>query len=295
MEWFLGVQISWLQGSQNNNPYLILSQPLYIEGVLRRFGMDTSKPVSTPMVNTFWTCISAEQDKSVADVKLFEQIIGSLLYVALRCRPDILTPVVILARFQKSPTNYCHQAAKRVLRYLRGTNKHGLLYESGQLTIKGFVDSDYAGDINDRKSMSGFCIKLGNATCTWGSKKQPTVALSTCEAEYHAMTLSAKETVWIRRVISDAGFQVHNPTSVNSDNQSAIDWATTGKCPSTRAKHIDVQVHFIRDLYSDGTLDISYISSQDNDADIFTKPLEATKHKQICSRIGLVGPVEEEC
>jgi len=295
VELFLGVHMKWFQGSKAGLPQLFMSQPLYIEGILRRFGMTMCKPVATPMISTFWTGLSSEQDKSIMDVKRFEQIIGSLLYLALRSRPDILTSVLILARFQKAPTTYCHQAAKRILRYLRGTTTHGMMYESGNIKITGFVDSDYAGDVTDRKSMSGFIIKLGSASCIWGSKKQPTVALSTCEAEYHALTMSAKEIIWIRRVLQEVGFEVHNPTSMNSDNQCGIDWATSDKCPSTRAKHIDVQVHYIRDLCEEGTIDIPYVPSEDNDADIFTKPLDKIKHMTICKRIGLLESPEEEC
>ncbi len=295
VELFLGVHIKWFEGSKTSLPQLFMSQPLYIEGILRRFGMTMCKPVATPMISTFWTVLSSEQDKSTIDVKLFEQIIGSLVYLALRSRPDILTSVLILARFQKAPTAYCHQAAKRILRYLRGTTTHGLLYESGNIKITGFVDSDYAGDVTDRKSMSGFIVKLGSASCIWGSKKQPTVALSTCEAEYHALSMAAKDIIWIRRVLQEVGFDVHNPTSMSSDNQCGISWATSDKCSSTRAKHIDVQVHFIRNLYKEGTVDIPYVPSEDNDADIFTKPLDKIKHTTICKRIGLVESFEEEC
>ena len=123
VEFFLGVKLTWSKSNNGTPSRLSFSQTLYIDGLLRRFGMENAKSVSTPMVQAFWNAISSESDTSIVNVKLFEQMIGSLLYLALRSRPDILASVLILARFQKSPTAYCHQAAKRVLRYLRGTRR----------------------------------------------------------------------------------------------------------------------------------------------------------------------------
>ena len=113
------------------------------------------------MIESFWSTIGAENDKSSVDSKLYEQMIGSLFYLALRSRPDILRAVLILAGFQKSPTACCHLAIKRVFRYLLGTSSHGIHYRSGSLVLNGFVDSDYPGDTMERKSLSGFVLKLG--------------------------------------------------------------------------------------------------------------------------------------
>lgn len=295
VEWFLGVKINWLRGEDGTPNQLMLSQTMYIDGLLRRFGMDKAKPVSTPMVTAFWNSKSAESDKSIISVKVYEQMIGSLLYLALRSRPDILAAVLILARFQKSPTAYCHQAVKRVFRYLQGSRNLCMIYETGDMKINSFVDSDYASDTVDRKSMSGFVVKLGNATCIWASKKQPTVTLSTCEAEYHAMTMAAKEVIWLRRIMGEAGFENHYCVPMSSDNQSAINWVEAEQCHPVRAKHVDIQLHFIRDLWKEKNLSFPYVPSAENDADIFTKPLEISLHKANCRRIGLTTADEEEC
>lgn len=159
----------------------------------------------TPMNASFWAGLHAEEDKSSFEPTLHQKMIGSLLYLALRTRLDILPAVLILSRFQAAPSFFCHQAVKRIMRYLNGTKGYGVHYNSGDLDINVFVDSDYAGDIVDRKSMSGFLIKLGNAVCLWGSKKQAAIALSTCEAEYCAMTHAAKEVIWISRIVEQAG------------------------------------------------------------------------------------------
>lgn len=104
--WFLGVQINWVQDTNGTAKCVFISQPLYIESILRHFGMETSKPVSTPMIEAFWTSISSEEDKSIINVKVFERMIGYVLYLALRTRPDILPAVLMLARFQKTPQHH---------------------------------------------------------------------------------------------------------------------------------------------------------------------------------------------
>lgn len=231
----------------------------------------------------------------IVDTTLYQQIIGSLLYLGLRTRLDILPAVLILARFQKAPTPYCfHQAAKRVLRYLSGTKNYGIKYVSAKIDVSCFVDLDFAGDQEDRKSMSGYLVKLGNAVCLWGSKKQPTVALSTCEAEYNAMTHVAKEVIWMSRVIEEAGWKLCADIVVRSDNQSAIRWATSEQSSPARAKHIDVQVHFVRELVNKSVLSIQYVATEENEADILTKPVETLKLQETLKRIG-IGPIEEEC
>lgn len=126
-------------------------------------------------------------------------------------------------------------------------------------------------------------------------KKQPTVALSTCEAEYHAINTATKEMIWAIRVLNEAGFEVDYTPNLNSDNQSAIDWSTSEQCPSARAKHIDVQVHFVREKIQDGTIAINYVPSEENDADLLTKALGKQQHETVCKRIGIEHPSEEEC
>ena len=194
---FLGLHLGWELDSEGRPLSLKLSQPLYIEGMLRRFELENSKPARIPMVESFFPSFATEPDKSVVEVELFQQMIGSILYLALHTRLDILAPVLILARFQNAPTRFCHRAAKRVLRYLRGSSDVGITYRTGSMRKQAFVDADYAGDVVDRKSMSGYLVKLGNATCIWGSKKQASVALSTCESEYFAMILASKEIIWL--------------------------------------------------------------------------------------------------
>ena len=292
---FLGVELKWKQDANGRLVSLKMAQPMYTESVLRRFGLQNSKPACTPMVESFFKGLADESDKSMVQVERYQQMIGSLLYLALRTRPDIVVAVLILARFQNAPTAYCHRSVKRVMRYLRGTSEYGVHYTSGNTDLHGYVDSDYAGDTVDRKSMSGYLIKLGSATCLWGSKKQTAVALSTCESEYYAMTLAAQEIMWMRRVLNEAGLKMDRDTPLRSDNKAAIEWAIGERCPSSRAKHIDVRVHFIRELVEKSGLKVTYVSTEENDADMLTKPLGPVLLNGILPRIGLGGAIEEEC
>lgn len=295
VELFLGTHLNWQGGGENMQQTLRISQEMYVQSILRRFGMVDCKPAITPMIEKFYNGLSAEEDETIVDIQLYQQMIGSLLFLALRTRPDILVAVLTLARFQQSPTSYCHRGAKRVLRYLKGTSDYGILFQPGDNDLSAYVDSDYASDVISRKSISGFAVKLGSAAVVWGARKQPSVALSTCEAEYFAMSIAAQEVVWIRKVIQEAGLPMNVPTALRSDNRSAICWATGEKLPSKRAKHIDVRVHFIRDLVARKELQIEYVSTEENDADMLTKPLSRQKLNKALARIWLQGAVEEEC
>lgn len=295
VELFLGVNIKWESSEEGNSTSVKMCQKLYIQSILRRFGMTNCKPAVTPMVEQFFTGLDAEQDKVPVNIELYQQIIGSLLYLALRTRPDIVVSVLILARFQKNPTGYCHRAAKRIMRYLKGTLHYNMVFHPGRTTLSAYVDSDYAGDTKDRKSMGGYIMKLDDAVVSWGARKQTSVALSTCEAEYFAMSQAAQEAFWMRKVLKEIGLKINTPTVLYSDNISAIAWAEGEKAPSKRAKHIDVRIHFVRDLVQSRDLSIKHVSSDSNDADVMTKPLGNIKLQEILKRIWLQAAVEEEC
>ena len=295
LELFLGVHLEW-SGGVSSRTGLRLSQKRYIIDILKRFGMTEAKPVHTPMVERFFETLDAEENKEVVQVELFQRIIGSLMYLALRTRPDILVAVVILSRFSQSPTSYCHRAAKRILRYLRGSMEVGMTYHRQSMHLETFVDSDYAADTQTRKSTSGWIVKIGSAAVAWNSKRQNAVALSTCEAEYHALTEASKDVLYFRSILEELGISpFHECPRLRSDNMSAISWATGEKAPKKRAKHIHTKVHFVRDLVAGKEINVSYVPSEENIADILTKPLGIIKHKFMKSQLGLDSVVEEEC
>jgi hypothetical protein len=163
-------------------------------------------------------------DQPQLELNLYQQIIGPLLYVALKTRPDIMTAVCILSRFTSAPTKYCHMAVKRVFRYLQGTIYLALEYYSSDIKMNVFVDSDYAGDTNSWKSTSGMAIFLGSSLIQWHSKKQSAVSQSTCEAEYRAMTEATKDPILFKRILEELNISIGGPIPMHSDNKSAIEW-----------------------------------------------------------------------
>jgi hypothetical protein len=183
VNFYLGVELRWSK-RQGGAMVLHMLEPTYTKSILVQYGMQDSRPASTPMVESFFAHLEAEVDTTVAEQTLFQQIIGSLLYLALKTRPDILTAVCILSRFTSAPTKYCHMAVKRVFRYLQGTVYLALENCSSDIKMNVFVDSDYAGDTNSRKLTYGIAFFLGSSLIQWHSKKQSAVSLSTCEAEY---------------------------------------------------------------------------------------------------------------
>lgn len=183
---------------------------------------------------------------------------------------------------------------KRVLRYLHGIVNFGIWYEPENADVRAVLDADFAADTIDRKSMSGFFVKLNNSLCVWG-KRQNTVVLSTCDAEYHTGTLIAKEVVWMHCVLCKWGPIIGRATAIFSDNQSAIAGEMEGQCLSGRAKHIDVRIHFVRELAREGKISVQTVKLGENDAGMLTKPSGCGALNNAMRRLGLKDLPEEEC
>ncbi|MCO5606038.1 hypothetical protein L7F22_060225 [Adiantum nelumboides] len=176
----------------------------------------------------------------------------------------------------------------RILKYIKGTLDHGIFYKQDLCILHGFCDSDWAGDGDSRKSVSGYCFSLGSGIVSWISKKQPTVALSSTEAEYKAACFAACEAVWLRRILTDLGVQVATATTLQCDNQSCM---AIAKNPvfHARTKHIEIQYHYVRELIEDEIIELEYCPTLENQADIFTKPLPSNLHYQHLHQLG-IGP-----
>lgn len=232
--------------------------------------MKDSKAISTPSdVNV--TLVKAGED--CEKVFPYRQAVGSLMYAATVSRPDISYAVGEVSRFMDNPNQQHIGALKRILRYLNHSKTMVITYGSNELgDLIGFTDADFARDIDTRRSTTGYVFMLGNGAITWKSKRQKTVALSTTEAEYMAACDGAREAVWLRQLMKDVGYEQERPTTMNIDNQSAI---LLIKNPELhhRTKHIDVRLHFIRDLYEDSIISAEYIETGKQLADVFTKPL----------------------
>ena len=178
-------------------------------------------------------------------------------------------------------------AVKRILRYLQGTRNHGLVFTAGdQDMLLGFSDSDWAGDIVTRRSTSGYVFKLGQSTISWSSKRQQTVAKSSTEAEYVALAMATQEVVWLRRLLSDLGIDTSAPTELREDNQGAIDLSKNPKHHG-RTKHIDVSHHFTRERIAMNEIDVKYVPSNQNLADVMTKPLPRVPFEKFRDELGV--------
>uniref|UniRef100_A0A3Q7J8D3 Reverse transcriptase Ty1/copia-type domain-containing protein n=1 Tax=Solanum lycopersicum TaxID=4081 RepID=A0A3Q7J8D3_SOLLC len=182
---------------------LFLSQRSYIQKVLARFGMSSSKPIDTPSAaNIHLTAMFApqsEEEKEYMSRVPYASAVGSLMYAMVCTRPDLAHAVSVVSRFMGQPGREHWQAVKRIFRYLRGTSDVGLIYGGDtQCLVTGYSDSDYAGDVDTRRSMTGYVFTLGGSVVSWKATLQPTVTLSTTEAEYMALTEAAKEGIWLK-------------------------------------------------------------------------------------------------
>ena len=221
----------------------------------------------------------------------YREAIGSLLFAARVCRPDVEYIVNYISQFLTCYGESHWQAVKKIMRYLAGTRDFCLAFgDSGSsLKITGFTDADFAGCIETRKSRSGYVFLLNGAPISWCNQLQKIVTLSTAEAEYVALANGVKEAIWLRRMLNELNVEC-NTIPVFVDNQAAIKIASNTECNDhKRSKHIDVKFHFIRDVANCGEINIKYVQSKEQLADIFTKPL--TK-QQFCYLRNILNVVE---
>ncbi|MCI01256.1 copia-type polyprotein [Trifolium medium] len=184
------------------------------------------------------------------------------------------------------PTEIHIAAAKRVMRYLKGTLDLGILYKRNEsMKLLGWSDSDYAGDLDDRKSTSGYVFMLGSCSISWSSKKQAIVTLSTTEAEFEAAASCACQGIWLRRILEQLG-QTQKCTIINCDNNSSIK-LSKNPVMHGRCKHIDVRYHFLRDLTKEGVVELNHCSSMDQVAYIMTKPLKLETFCNLRDNLGV--------
>ena len=273
---YLGIEVH--QGKSQ----ITLSQRPYAAQILESFQMVECNPTNTPMEAQLK--LKKGGGRSL-DATLFRSLIGSLRYL-LHTRPDMTYSVIILSRYMVNPTSDHWIAAKRVLRYLKGTIDFGLVYVKGvkNLNVIGYSDSDFTGDVEDRKSTSGQVFFLGGLSITWNSLKQKVVALSSCEAENIAITSAVCQGVWISRLVMEVMGVKMEAVKIMVDNQSAI-MLSKISAHHNGTMHIDTLYHFIRDCVEDGRVVIEHVKTEDQLADILTKSLGRVKFMELSSRI----------
>ncbi|KXJ62360.1 hypothetical protein RP20_CCG010799 [Aedes albopictus] len=221
------------------------------------------------------------------DTFLYRSLIGALLYVAVNARPDIASAVSILGRKVSAPTENDWKAAKRIVKYLKGTMEMRLRFEPGkEWALVGYSDADWAGDHASRRSTTGFIFFFGSGPVAWASRRQTSVSLSSMEAEYIALSETCQELLWLRRLMADLGEDVSKATTVFEDNQSCLSFVKAERT-SKRSKHIDTRQHFVKDMTERGEAALVYCPTERMVADALTKPLGATKFRQLVEMSGL--------
>jgi hypothetical protein len=278
LKYFLGFQVKQLQEGT------FISQTKYIQYILTKFGMKDAKPIKTPIGTNGH--LDLDTGGKTVDQKVYRSMIGSLLYLCAS-RLDIMLSVCMCARFQADPKEVHLRAVKRILRYLVHTPRFGLSYPKGSsFHLLGYSDADWAGCKIDRKSTSGTCQFLGRSLVSWASKKQNSVALSTAEAEYIATGHCCTQLLWMRQTLRDYGYKF-SKVPLLCDNESAIRMADN-PVEHSRTKHIAIRYHFLRDHQQRGDIEIAYINTKDQLADIFTKPLDEKTFTKLRNELNIL-------
>ncbi|GJT80346.1 retrovirus-related pol polyprotein from transposon TNT 1-94 [Tanacetum coccineum] len=277
MSFFLGLQVS------QNPRGIFINQSKYALEILKKYGLDSSTSVDTPMVEKMK--LDEDRQGKLVDPTCFRGMVGSLMYLSAS-RPDIVFVVCMCARYQAKPTEKHLHAIKRIFRYLKGTIHMGLWYpkDSG-FALRAFADADYAGCQDTRRSTSGSAQFLRDKLVSWSSKKQKSTAISTTEAEYIALSGCCAQILWMRSQLSDYGF-TFNKIPLYCDNQSAIALCCNN-VQHSRSKHIDIRHHFIKEQVENRVVEVYFVETKYQLADIFTKALPRERFELILPLLGM--------
>lgn len=277
---FLGISIT----RDRQDKVIKIDQSGMIGSIIQQFGLEEAKTKTTPLGPSYKL---SKNEGELLDKETFPYgtLIGKLMFLTVATRPDIAYSVGTLARFISAPTITHWQAAKGVVRYLAHTKDMGITFRGSNMTLTGYCDADYAGDVDTRKSTTGYVFISNAGAISWSSKRQPTVAASTTEAEYMAAAAATKEGLWLRKLFDSLDIPMA-AIDINCDNQSAIKLL---KNPifSVRSKHIDVAHHFARERVQRKEVMFHYIPTAEMAADIMTKVLPLSKHEVCCDMMGM--------
>lgn len=289
-KWILGMRIQ----RDRSKRILTLDHELYITKALQRFGLSECKAVSTPEAivrgSSSEEAIKRDGGDQPCDKQTYMELVGTLMYPSISTRPDISNAARSLAQHMQDPKRRHEIAAKRVLRYLAGTKEIGLMFgreekkADSEMNITAFGDADWGNSRSDRKSITGWIVKLNGDVVSWASKKQHTVAQSTCEAELYAEGAAINEVLWQRGLLKELGLRQAASSVVYCDNQPAISISKNG-IKSDRTKHVDIKYHFITEQINKGTIESKYMQTDKQQADMLTKPLDKQKFESFRSQL----------
>lgn len=262
-----------------------MTQKKFTKELLQECNMDLSQIAKTPL--HVHLKLAADTGEFFSDPVLYRSLVGKLNFLT-HTRPDLSYVVQTLSQYMHQPRLQHYTALHHVMRYPAGTIGQGILLSATpQLTLKAYSDSDWASCPDTRRSVIGYVMLLGSSPVSWKSKKQATVSKSSAEAEYRAMAAAASEITWLVRLLQELGVNDLQPIKLLCDNQSAIH---IGKNPvlHERTKHIELDCHFTREKVMEGLIELSYLPTAEQLADLFTKALPSPRHLKLSSKLGML-------
>lgn len=279
LSYYLGMEVKQTPGA------ITICQKAYAEKIVEICGMKGCNPVDTPMEQHIKLLPGKPED--VVNATKFRSLVGSLRYL-VNTRPDIAFSVGMVSRFMECPNSDHWSAIKRIVRYIAGTTNLGCKYiKGGHSELIGYSDSDHAGDLEKRKSTTGVVFFLGGNVVTWTSQKQRVVSLSSCESEYIAAATAACQGVWLSRLLADLTCCDLKKFSLRIDSKSALE-LSKNPVYHERSKHIDTRYHYIRECIDDGVIEVSHVGTEDQLADVLTKPLGRIRFVEMRQRLGVI-------
>lgn len=278
LQYFLGLEV------QSTDTALFLYQHKYTRDLISLAGLQDGRSVDTPLeVNVKYR---RDDGDFLSDPSLYRRLVGSLNYLTIT-RPDISFAVQQVSQFMKAPTHIHLAVVRRIIRYLQGTSDKGLFFPVGtSIRLDAYSDADWAGCSDTRRSITGWCMFLGDSLVSWKSKKQQRISKSSTESEYRAMSSACSEIIWLRGLLGELGFSQAEPTQLHADNTSAIQ-IVANTVFHERTKHIEVDCHSIRDAYDSRVISLPHINTSLQTADVFTKALSRKRHQFLVDKLML--------
>ena len=276
LSYFFGIQVFV------SSDAIHLSKHKYIQDLLLRASLFDCSPTSTPMSPI--ASLSLYAGDPLPDPTTYRSIVGALQYCTIT-RPDISFAINKVSQFMHAPTNHHWLAVKRILRYLKGTIQHGLMFQvSSDLSLLCYSDADWASSPDDRKSTSGYCVFFDPNIISWSSGKQRVVSRSSAEVEYHGLANAAAELMWIEQLLSELQFSLPWSPTLFYDNINARDMAHN-PIFHARTKHIEIDFHLVRERVINQALYLQYTPSEEQLVDILTKPLSTSRFQSLRTKL----------
>nr|AWW15216.1 putative polyprotein [Leavenworthia alabamica] len=278
LKYFLGIEVA------RNSSGFYLCQRKYALDIISETGLLASKPVSFPLEQNHKLAVS--ESALLSDPLPYRRLLGRLIYLGVT-RPDLAFSVHVLAQFMQRPRLDHWFAALRVVRYLKSDPGQGILLQStSNFQITGWCDSDWGSCPITRRSVTGYFVQFGDSPISWKTKKQKTVSRSSAEAEYRAIAALVQELIWLKRMLLTLGILHPQPMKVYCDSKSAI-YIATNPVFHERTKHIELDLHFVRDEVLTRNIELTHVGTNTQLADVLTKAVGRDGFDYFRSKLGI--------